>query len=57
MDKDQLNKSRVDRMRIARARLGLGNEASEKAREKLTPLQADLEFFLLHHVPTNERPN
>jgi hypothetical protein len=54
MDRDQLNKVtvRLERMRLARARLGLDNGESKKG---LTPLQEDLEFFLKHQYPTNKR--
>jgi hypothetical protein len=55
MDQDKLNKLRLDRMRLARARLGLDN--GEPKKKELTPLQEDLEFFLKHNYPTNERPN
>jgi hypothetical protein len=50
MDKDKLNKERFDRMRLARARLGLDNLDNGEIKKELTPLQADLEFFLQHQI-------
>ena len=56
MDKDKLNK-RLDRIRIANARLGRVN-GETKETKKLTPFQkyAEEVFFILkHQYPTNKR--
>jgi hypothetical protein len=53
MDRDQLSKLRIDRMRLVRARLALDN-GETKETKNLTPFQKDAEevFLSLNTQPT-----